>query len=86
LREQRGLRVMLLGDRLDDEGRVPKHIEVIGYGDHARAYAAALLDQLLDLRGGGVRATRPEHDLAVLRRDAREPGGDGAASGDPDPF
>ena len=48
--------------------------------------AAALLDQALDLRGRGVRPARPEHDLAVLGGDAGEAGGDGASSGDADPF
>ena len=76
----------LLGDRLDDEGGVAQRLEVVGYGHVARADAAAPLDQLLHLRGRGVRAARPQHDLAVLGRDARKPGGDGAAAGDPDPF
>ena len=77
---------VLLGDRLDDEGGVAQGVEVVGYGHVARAHAAAPLDQPLHLRGGGVRAARPQDDLAVLGRHAREPGGDGAASGDPDPF
>ena len=86
LAQQRGLRAVLLGDRLDDERGVAQRLEVVRTRHVARADAAAPLDQLLDPRRGGVRAARPQHDLAVLGRDAREAGGDGAAAGDADPF
>ena len=77
---------MLLGDGLDHERRVEQRVEIVGDRYVAGAQAPALLDQALDLRGRGVRAARPEHDLAVLGGDAGEAGGDGASTGDADPF
>ena len=84
--EQLGLRGRLLGDRLHDEGGVAEAVEIGGYGYVARAQAAALLDEALDLGVRGVRPAGPEDHLTVLGRDACEPGGDGPAPGDPDPL
>jgi hypothetical protein len=83
--EERGLHVVVLGDRLDQErpvrevrelGRVADALGV----DLTREPAAHLVDRLLRPRDRRVRA-RPEQNLAVPGGGCREAARDGPAAG-----